>query len=147
MIELGKSIDEIEIGEEASFTKTISESDVYLFAGITGDFNPLHVNDEYAQKTQFGERIAHGGITLSFVAPILGMQLPGVGTIALELSGKFLAPVKFGDTITVTAKVTAKDESKNRVSLSVIWANQEGTTVCIGETTVIPPVKEKSGYL
>jgi len=136
MIELGKSIDEIEIGEEASFTKTISESDVYLFAGITGDFNPLHVNDEYAQKTQFGERIAHGGITLSFVAPI-----------SLELSGKFLAPVKFGDTITVTAKVTAKDESKNRVSLSVIWANQEGTTVCIGETTVIPPVKEKSGYL
>jgi len=77
--QLGKSYEELEIGEEASFTKTITETDVYLFAGISGDFNPLHVNEEYAKNTPFKQRIAHGALPQSLIAPVLGMKLPGLG--------------------------------------------------------------------
>ena len=101
MYKLGKTYDEIQIGEKASFTKTISETDVYLFAGISGDFNPLHVDEEYAKKTQFKKRIAHGGLAASLLAGVLGMKLPGLGTLALEVIQKFRNPVYFGDTVTV----------------------------------------------
>jgi len=79
--ELGKSYHQLQIGEEASFTKTITETDVYLFAGISGDFNPLHVNEAFAKQTPFGTRIAHGGLPQSLIAPVLGTKLPGLGTI------------------------------------------------------------------
>ncbi len=89
----GKSFSEIQIGDKASFSKTITETDVYLFAGISGDFNPLHVDEEYAKTTDFGTRIAHGGLAASLLAPVLGMKLPGLGTVALETTTKFRKPV------------------------------------------------------
>lgn len=95
----GKTINELNIGDEATFQKTLSESDVYLFAGITGDQNPAHINDIYAKDTRFGKRIVHGMLTSSLVSSILGMQLPGPGTIYLGQTLKFLSPVYFGDTI------------------------------------------------
>ena len=138
-IELGKSYNQIEIGDEASFTKTITETDVYLFAGISGDFNPMHVNEAFAKKTPFKTRIAHGALPQSLIAPVLGMKLPGLGTIAVEISCRFKAPVFFGDTITATGRVVEKIEKKQWVSMALVWTNQHGKSIAEGEAVVIPP--------
>ncbi|HSW36348.1 MAG TPA: MaoC/PaaZ C-terminal domain-containing protein [Candidatus Limnocylindrales bacterium] len=139
---LGRTINEISVGDSASFSKTVSETDVYLFAGITGDFNPVHVNEEFAKKTLFGKRIAHGGITTSLIAPVLGTILPGLGTIALETTCRFKAPVFPGDTITASATVLEKDETRNRVRMDLKWENQDGVIVAKGEAVVMPPKEE-----
>lgn len=139
--QLGKSYDDLAIGEEASFTKTITETDVYLFAGITGDFNPMHVNEEFAKLTPFKTRIAHGGLPQSLIAPVLGMKLPGLGTVAVEISCRFKAPVFFGDTITASARVIEKIEKKRWVRMALNWTNQHGTSVAVGEAVVMPPPK------
>ncbi len=141
-IKLGKTIKEISIGDSASFSKTITETDIYLFAGITGDFNPMHVNEEFSRKTMFGKRIAHGGITTSLIAPVLGTILPGLGTVALETSCRYRAPVFPGDTVTATATVLEKDEKRNRVRMELKWVNQEGTVVADGTAVVMPPKEE-----
>ncbi|ABZ93599.1 Acyl dehydratase [Leptospira biflexa serovar Patoc strain 'Patoc 1 (Ames)'] len=135
----GKNFSEIQMGEKASFTKTISESDVYLFAGISGDFNPLHVDEEYAKKTIFGTRIAHGGLAASLLAPVLGMKLPGLGTVALETTTKFRKPVYFGDTITCLVEVVGKLDRLKAIKMKIVWTNQKGEVVSKGETLVIPP--------
>lgn len=137
--ELGLSYDKLDVGMKASFSKTISESDVYLFAGITGDFNPMHVNEEFAKQTPFGRRIAHGGLPQGLIAPVLGTKLPGLGTIVVEVTTRFKAPTFFGDTITASAEVAEKLEKKRRVRMTLVWTNQRGETVADGEALVIPP--------
>ena len=140
-LQLGKSYEELEIGDQASFTKTITETDVYLFAGISGDFNPVHLNEEYAKQTPFKTRIAHGALPQSLIAPVMGMQLPGMGTILVEITTRFKAPTYFGDTITATARVAEKLEKKKWVKMALTWTNQRGETVAEGEAVVIPPPK------
>ena len=140
-MEIGKTIDEITIGEEASFTKTITEVDMAMFAAMTGDFNPLHMDEVYAQKTPYGRRLAHGGIVGSLVAPLMGMRVPGLGTIALEFHYKYLAPVYPGDTITCTGIVQAKDIERNIVSLLYTLTNQDGVKVMECQAKVMPPKK------
>ena len=140
--ELGKSYDELQIGEEASFTKTITETDVYLFAGISGDFNPMHVNEEFAKQTPFKTRIAHGALAQSLIAPVLGTKLPGLGTVAVEISCRFKAPTFFGDTITANARVSEKIQEKRWARMALTWTNQRGETVAQGEAVVIPPRKK-----
>ena len=88
------------LGQQAKVSKTISESDVYLFAGITGDLNPVHVNIIQAEKSIFKERIAHGILVVGLISNVIGMQFPGPGTIYMQQDTKFLAPVKIGDTVT-----------------------------------------------
>ncbi len=139
--ELGKTYDELEIGMSATFTKTITETDVYIFAGLSGDFNPMHVNEAFAKLTPFGTRIAHGALPQCLIAPVLGMQLPGLGTVALEINTRFRAPTLFGDTITARAEVAEKLEEKRRVRMTLLWTNQKGETVAEGEAVVIPPPK------
>ena len=139
--ELGKSYDELQIGEEASFSKTITETDVYLFAGISGDFNPMHVNEAFAKQTPFKTRIAHGALPQSLIAPVLGTKLPGLGTIAVEITCRFKAPTFFGDTITASARITEKIEKKKWVRLALTWKNQRNETIAEGEAVVIPPPK------
>lgn len=141
--DLGLSYDQLRVGMKASFSKTITETDVYLFAGISGDFNPMHVNEEFARLTPFGRRIAHGALPQCLIAPVLGTKLPGLGTIALEITTRFLAPTFFGDTITAIAEVAEKLEAKRRVKLNLLWINQRGETVAKGEATVIPPPKQE----
>lgn len=138
-LELGKTYDQIAIGDEASFSKTITETDVYLFAGITGDMNPAHVNDSYARNTPFKARIAHGGLVESLIAPVLGMKLPGLGTIAVEISCRWKAPTYFGDTIEAKAKVVEKIEKRRWIKMSVTWTNQHNKTVAEGYVVVMPP--------
>ena len=142
---LGYSYDELEVGMSASFSKTISETDVYLFAGISGDFNPVHVDEEFAKRTPFGARIAHGALPQSLIAPVLGMKLPGLGTIALEVTARFKAPTYFGDTITATGTVAEKLEEKKRVRMDCRFTNQRGEEVAVGSALVIPPPNTSPG--
>ncbi|MBW2538678.1 MAG: MaoC family dehydratase [Deltaproteobacteria bacterium] len=141
---LGKTIEEIEVGDRAQFAKTISENDIYLFAGITGDFNPAHVNEEYAKNTFFKTRIAHGILTAGLISAIIGTKLPGPGTIYMRQDLKFLAPVHIGDTISACVEVIEVIPEKNRVKLKTYCVNQENTTVLDGEAMVSPPKKPKS---
>ena len=127
------------VGQTASVSRTISESDVYLFAGITGDVNPAHTNEEYAKKTHFKTRIAHGMLSAGLVSAVLGMHLPGPGTIYTGQTLKFLAPVHIGDTITATAEIKSLDLERNRVVLTTTCTNQEGTLVLSGEATALLP--------
>ena len=137
--EKGKTYEVLEIGESASFCKTITETDIYLFAGISGDFNPMHVNEAYARQTRFKTRIAHGPLSQSLIAPVLGTKLPGLGTVALEMFSRFKAPVYPGDTVTATAKVSEKLEEKRWVRLELTWVNQAQELVAEGEALVMPP--------
>jgi 3-hydroxybutyryl-CoA dehydratase len=136
---IGKTIKELKVGDAARIQKTISEADVYLYAGITGDLNPAHVNEEYAKNTFFKTRIAHGMLTAGYISTVLGNRLPGPGSIYIHQSVNFLAPVHFGDTITAQAEVSTIDLEKNRVILKTTCMNQEGTIVLDGEAIVSPP--------
>jgi len=138
---IGKTIEELELGQSARFSKTITETDVYGFAGITGDFNPAHVDEEYAKNTYFKQRIAHGMLSASFISTVIGTMLPGPGTIYMEQNVRFMAPVKFGDTITAVAEVTEIIADKKRVRLKTTCTNQEGTIVVDGEALASPPRK------
>jgi len=135
----GKTIDQIRLGDVAEFTKTIGESDVYLYAGLTGDLNPAHINEAHAQKTFFKTRIAHGMLPAGFISGVLGMKLPGPGTIYVRQELNFLAPVRIGDTITARAEVIEIIADKNRVRLKTTCANQDGKVVLDGEAVVSPP--------
>lgn len=127
------------VGQSASLTKTVSETDVYLFAGITGDLNPAHTDEEYAKGTRFKTRIAHGMLSGGLISAVLGMKLPGPGTIYTGQTLKFLAPVRIGDTITATARIKELDPVKHRVVLETTCVNQDGTTVTAGEATALLP--------
>lgn len=137
-MELGKTIDQLNIGERASVRKTITESDVVQFAEITGDKNPVHLDKEYASQARFKERIAHGMLTASLISAVLGTRLPGPGNIYVYQSLEFKAPVKFGDTIEAEAEVIEKVVDKNRVRLRTVCRNQDGTVVLEGEAVVLP---------
>ena len=137
------SIDQLSVGQAASFSKTVTESDIYLFAGVTGDVNPAHINEAYASKTFFKGRIAHGMLSAGFISAVLGMQLPGPGTIYLEQHLRFLAPVRPGDTVTAKVEVTELNPAKNIALLHTICTNQCGTQVVDGLAKVKPPISGK----
>jgi len=136
---IGKTIDELKLGDRAELAKTVSESDVYLYAGVTGDLNPAHVNEAYAKKTFFKTRIAHGMLMAGFISAVLGNQLPGYGTIYLRQEVNFLAPVHIGDTITAQVEVVEIMAEKKQARFKTICVNQEGIKVVDGEALVSPP--------
>jgi len=140
---IGKTIDELKVGDVAEFSKTISESDIYLYAGVTGDFNPAHINEAYAQKTFFKTRIAHGMLLAGFISTVIGNKLPGPGTIYIKQEVNFLAPVRIGDTITARVEVEEINTEKNRVELNTACLNQDGTTVIDGKAVVSAPKRPK----
>jgi len=135
----GYTIEQMEIGQSASHSKTISEFDVYQFAGITGDLNPAHINEEYGKSTVFKGRIAHGMLSAGMISAVLGMQLPGPGSVYLSQSIKFIAPVHIGDTITATATIVELLPEKNRVRLETVCTDQNGKVVTTGEAVLMPP--------
>lgn len=134
-----RTLDSIEIGESASFTKTVTECDITLYAGISGDFNSAHMNAEAAKEGMFGQRIAHGMLSAGFISNVLGNYLPGPGTIYLGQTLKFVKPVFIGDTVTATVTAKEKIEAKNRLILDTVVTNQKGEKVIVGEATVMPP--------
>ncbi|HOR85868.1 MAG TPA: MaoC family dehydratase [Bacillota bacterium] len=135
---MGKTFEQISIGDTASFEKTISETDVYMYAGVTGDLNPAHINHEAMKNTKFGGRIVHGMLTAGLISAVLGMQLPGPGTIYLSQQLNFKAPVKMGDTIKAVVEVAEKLE-KGRLRIKTNCYNQDGVEVLGGEALVIAP--------
>ncbi|MDR1781943.1 MAG: MaoC family dehydratase [Bacilli bacterium] len=137
------SIDMLSVGQIETFTKTITESDVYTFAGVSGDLNPAHINEEYAKNTMFKGRIAHGILGVSLISTVLGMYLPGPGTIFLGIDVKFVLPVRINDTITAEVEVAELKVEKNIVKLNVRAYNQENKNVIEGSATVMAPKKER----
>jgi len=134
----GKTVHEMKIGDSASFSKTITDFDVKMFAGITGDFNPVHIDKEFAKNTLFKDRIAHGMLIASLFSTVLGTQLPGEGAIYAGQELKFTKPVYLEDTITATVTVTELDVEKNRVVLETIATNQNGDVVIKGFAKLMP---------
>ncbi len=135
----GKTIEELNPGDSAQFTKTVSESDIYLYAGITGDLNPAHIDHEYASNTFFKARIAHGMLSAGFISAAIGMKLPGPGTIYREQHLKFMAPVYIGDTISAIVEVLEIDPERKIITLATRCFNQDKTLVLDGSAVVIPP--------
>lgn len=135
----GKSIEQLNVGDFAVFSKTLSESDVYLYAGITGDFNPAHINEIYARQTFFRKRIAHGMISGGLISAAIGTRLPGTGSIYISQSLEFKAPVYIGDTITARVEITEIDKTKNRVFMKTDCYNQDDTLIMGGSAVVSPP--------
>jgi 3-hydroxybutyryl-CoA dehydratase len=134
----GKTLKEIKIGEKANFTKTVTEHDVYTFAGITGDFNPAHIDEDYAKKSRFEKRIAHGILTAGLISAVLGMQLPGPGSIYVSQTLKFLLPVYLTDTIASDVEFAEIIAEKNRVCFLTRCLNQNGEIVAEGESILKP---------
>ncbi len=125
------------IGDSASLTKTFTDEDVRAFARISGDNNPVHLDEEYAAKTMFKKRIAHGMLTAGLISAILGTQLPGEGSIYLGQTLNFKAPVYLDDTITATVTVVKLHERKPIATLETVCTNQDGVVVLDGEATVL----------
>lgn len=129
--------EDIQIGDTAVFSKTITEFDVYQFAGISGDFNPVHINEEFAKNTFFKGRIAHGILTGSFISTVIGTQLPGPNTIYLSQNFRFTAPVRIGDTVRATVEVVDKRDDKKIIKLKTVVFNQHEEIVVDGEAVVM----------
>jgi len=139
---IGKTIEELHIGDKASHIKVITENDIKLFGEITGDYNPAHFDDEYAKTTIFKKRIAHGMLVGSLFSKLLGLDLPGPGSIYISQTLRFKRPVYFGDKITAEIKITAINIERNRVIFECIAYNQNNEKVVIGEAELMPPKKE-----
>lgn len=129
----------LQIGDNASRTKTITDEDIRLFAQVSGDTNSVHLDEEFAKTTPFGRRIAHGMLTASLISAILGNDLPGMGTIYMSQEVKFKAPVYIGDIITANVEVTHYREDKRIATLRTTCTNQDGVLVLEGEAVVKAP--------
>jgi len=140
MIE-GKSIDELRIGDTAQFSNRVTENELEHFAQATGDFNPVHFDQAYAENTLFKERIAHGILSIGFISALFGNIFPGPGTIYLTQEVKFLAPVRIGDTITAKVEVMEIISEENRAKFKTTCTNQNGQDVVSGTAWVMPPKK------
>lgn len=127
------------VGQTASFSRTVTETDIVMFAGISGDYNPVHIDKEFASGTRFGQQIAHGLLTTSFLSRLLGMELPGQGSVYLEQSLKFKKPVFIGDTVTASAEILAIDHERGIIHLETICRKQDDTVVLTGEAKMMMP--------
>ena len=133
--------EELAVGDAAEMSKTITESDVMLFAGITGDFNPVHVDAVAAARSRFGGRIAHGMLSAGLISAVIAMRLPGPGSIYLSQSLRFTRPVRIGDTVTAQVVVAAVNAEKRRLTLTTVCRNQDGDTVLEGEALILVPAE------
>ncbi len=134
----GWFFEDLSVGQKASFGKTITEADIVLFAAVTGDTNPMHLNAEYARDSVFGERIAHGMLAAGLITKVMGTQLPGPGTIYMSQSLRFRRPVRIGDTVTATVEITELNAAKSRASLRTV-CTVRGEPVLEGEALVAVP--------
>ena len=134
--------DEIEIGQKATYSRSVSEQDIILFAAVSGDVNPVHLDEEFAKASMFGERIAHGMWTGGIISAAIVMTLPGPGSIYRSQSLRFRKPVKIGDTITVHLEITAKNDEKQIVTINCDAINQHGESVARGVAEIVAPAEK-----
>jgi 3-hydroxybutyryl-CoA dehydratase len=132
-----KKYSDIQVGDQGTYSKTIRDEDVRRFAEITGDFNPVHVDEEFARNSLFGGRIAHGFLTGALISTVFGTILPGPNTIYLSQELNFKAPVKIGDTITAVCEVLEKKDAKKILKFKTQVKNQAGKVVLDGQATVM----------
>jgi 3-hydroxybutyryl-CoA dehydratase len=136
-------IDDLKPGMSASFTKTVTERDIELFGEVSGDVNPVHFDENFARGTIFKGRIAHGVLSASYISTVLGMKMPGPGTIFMSLTTRFKAPVRIGDTVVATCTVREVNTEKRRVVFDCV-CKVGGTTVVDGEAMVMAPSRPKA---
>lgn len=136
-----RTFDEIALGDRVSIERTLTAADIHLFAAMSGDINPQHIDAEFAASTRFHGVIAHGMWGAALISAVLGTRLPGPGTIYLNQTLNFLAPVRVGDTLAITVIVTSRDEAKHHLSFACTCVNQDGKTVISGEATVLAPTE------
>ncbi|HEY2619767.1 MAG TPA: MaoC family dehydratase [Acetobacteraceae bacterium] len=134
----GYFFEDLQVGQSASVGKTITEADILLYAAVSTDTNPIHIDAEAAKQSIFGERIAHGMLSAGLISAVLGTRLPGPGSLYMRQSLRFAAPVKIGDTVTATATVTALNADKKRATLSTV-CTVRGEMVIEGEAYVQVP--------
>ncbi len=132
-------LESLQVGDFAEFSKTITEADVVLFAGITGDLNPVHIDQQAAERSRFGGRIAHGMLSAGLISAVLGTRLPGPGCIYLHQTLRFTAPVRIGDTVTARVEIVEMIPAKRRVRLATACRNQRGESTLEGEALVLVP--------
>jgi 3-hydroxybutyryl-CoA dehydratase len=140
----GLYFEDLKVGQTAVYARTLTETDIVLFAGISGDNNPVHINEEFASTTMFSGRIAHGMLTAAFVSTVLGMKLPGPGAIYVSQTLRFKAPVRSGDTLSVRATVVDLVPEKRRATLSTV-VSVGNKVVLEGEAVVIVPLRSQAG--
>lgn len=136
--------DSLQVGETYSFTRSISQEDVDAFARVTGDDNPIHIDEAYAAQSRFGQRVVHGVLLLGIISKVLGRDFPGHGSIAVALSARFLRPVPVGSEVTVEVKITEKIDQRKHVKAKV-YIYREGKMVLGGDATMIPPLGDDDG--
>lgn len=136
----GKFLEDLEVGQSAQLVRTVGEADIVAFADVTGDTNPVHLDEGYAATTSFGQRIAHGMLSAGYISAVLGTQLPGPGAVYLSQSLKFKRPVKIGDAVTAIVTVTEINAAKAQATLSTV-CKVNGKAVVDGEAVVMVPRK------
>ena len=134
----GLFLEDLKVGQSAMFGRTVTDADIAAFAGVSGDTNPIHLHEGFARTTRFGQRIAHGMLSGSFISTVIGTKLPGPGAIYVSQTMNFLAPVMIGDTITAVATITEIDEKRRRVTLKTQCLNGK-KAVIDGEAVVLVP--------
>ncbi len=138
---MARFFNELAVGDFDEYRKTVTETDVVLFAGLTGDNNPMHIDEEFASQTRFGSRIIHGMLTASFLSSVIGMKMPGPGCIYMGQNIKFLKPVHIGETVTARATVIEMYPEKQRIKL-LTECSVRGVVVLTGDALVWVPNKE-----
>ena len=141
MSDYGYALEDIEVGMKASFAKTITDADILMFAGVSGDTNPVHLNEEFAGGTAFKGRIAHGMLTASLISTALGTKLPGPGCIYLSQTMRFLAPVRSSETVRAIVTVREIDREKRRVTMDTV-CQVGGKDILVGEAKLLIPARE-----
>ena len=137
----GLFLEDLKVGQQAMFGRTVTDADIVAFAGVSGDTNPIHLHDGFARTTRFGRRIAHGMLSGSYISTVIGTKLPGPGAVYISQTMNFMAPVIAGDTITAVATITAIDDKRRRVTLKTQCL--KGDTVVIdGEAVVLVPRRD-----
>ena len=134
----GLFLEDLNVGQQAMFGRTVTDADIAAFAGVSGDTNPIHLHDGFAKTTRFGQRIAHGMLGASYISTVIGTRLPGPGAVYVSQSLAFMAPVLVGDTITAVATVSAIDVERRRVTLKTQCLNGD-KVVIDGEAIVLVP--------
>ncbi len=137
----GLFLEDLKIGQSAMFGRTVTDADIVAFAGVSGDTNPIHLHDGFAHTTRFGQRIAHGMLSASYISTVIGTKLPGPGAVYISQTMNFLAPVIIGDTITAVATITAIDDKRRRVTLKTQCFNVD-KMVIDGEAIVLVPRRD-----
>lgn len=137
----GFFLEDLEVGQSAMFGRTVTDADIAAFAGVSGDTNPIHLHDGFARTTRFGQRIAHGMLSGSFISTVIGTKLPGPGAVYISQTMNFMAPVMIGDTITAIATVAVIDDKRRRVTLKTQCLNGD-KVVIDGEAVVLVPRRQ-----